>query len=96
MKYELNTAYPLPVPTEIGTDDIWLLHQDGTWKAYWIGRIQWSTHWCKRSPLPVVPKPKTQAELDEEALAQFEPGMKCLECRRTWFAALAYARKETK
>lgn len=59
--YAFDTAYRLPIPAEIGSDDLYLFC-DGEWLFYHSCRLPFAQLWCKRSPLPSVPKQMTEDE----------------------------------
>jgi hypothetical protein len=99
-KYRCNVAHPLPLPegwSPCGYDEAMLVSvvygpgKDGQWSSVQFGM---ATHWLARAPLPEVPRPKTQAELDREAYMKFIATKVPDTAWGCWQAACEYARKE--
>jgi len=104
-KYAVEKPYPLPLPAGIQTHHLAPMGASGSGfsivfggENLWGNQQEGDTHWLARRPLPPIPKPKTQRELDLEALAHFEATTPTTESgysrSQIWCAAIAYARKE--
>lgn len=98
--YECNVAHPLPLPEgiESGEDrftyDVHVVF--GGPHSSWVprGPASADTHWLARAPLPEVPRPKTQAEKDDEAYLEWFRGVGMISTHNAWNAALAHARQQ--
>lgn len=106
-EWPVDTWHPLPLPEGItscpdqGHSILYRSQKYRPTQYVYDG----STHWLARKPLPELPKPKTQEELDCDAFDQWWSGPEGYSeaCRNNrhlhceiWHAALAYARKEAR
>lgn len=113
-QWPVETPHPLPLPDGIDQEDY--VRLGAAYSTILVGpdscgewnptRLPWSTstpptHWLARRPLPPVPRPKTQAELDQEAYNVFimgwnTPPVNYNLAHESFLAALAYERNRIK
>jgi len=102
-QWPVDVAHLMPLPNGLqfhtiagGGYSLLFAGPDGEWSCE---QYDTDTHWLARAPLPPVPKPKTQAELDEEAYhAYMLPIVNKahgIPYQSVWNAALAYERNRT-